>query len=67
MSRPRTLTRSGTTRWLNLSAPVFGKSGEAVLQLSLYGLPLPVSGRDLAGYRDALLATADRASQALSG
>ena len=50
----------------NLSAPVFGKSGKAVLQLSLYGLPVRVSGRDLAGYRDGLLAAADRASRALS-
>lgn len=50
----------------NLSAPVFGGSGEAVLQLSLYGLPVPVSGAELVRYRDALLAAARRASQALS-
>jgi len=51
----------------NLSAPVFGSSGEPVLQLSLYGLPVPVHGGDLVGYRDALMAAAGRASQTLSG
>ena len=53
-------------RVANLSAPVFGSSGAAVLQLSLYGLPMPVSGADLVRYRDALLAAARRASQALA-
>ena len=52
-------------RVANLSAPVFGGSGEAVLQLSLYGLPVPVGGTELTRYRDELLAAARRASQAL--
>jgi len=50
----------------NLSAPVFGSSGDPVLQLSLYGLPVPVVGADLMRYRDALLAATRRASHALA-
>jgi len=36
-----------------------------VLQLSLYGLPIPVGGTELTRYRDELLVAARRASQAL--
>ena len=64
---PDAIEPEGTYDARIISAPVFDETGQPALLLSLYQIPRGLSGTELLGCRDRLLAAASEATKLIGG